>query len=89
MREACDPARSSYRIAALPPEELWRTVENAIAPPTARAGAAIGLRRVLDDAGRKRLHEVSATCASTALRSTLEAIANDDPLEQPLFALRD
>jgi len=89
VRAATDPDSGTYRVAAIPPEELWETVESAAAPPAARAGAAVALRRVLDDAGRKRLLDASATCASTSLRHALESIASDDPIEQPLALVRD
>ncbi|HEY1957546.1 MAG TPA: hypothetical protein VGH28_18130 [Polyangiaceae bacterium] len=89
VRVATDPESGSYRVAAIPPEELWETVESAVAPPTARAGAAVALHRVLDDAGRKRLLDASASCASSTLRRALESVASDEPIEPRLALLRD
>lgn len=89
LRAASDPERSSYRVAPIPPDELWKTVESAVAPPTARAGAAVALEHDLDDVGRERLRAVSATCASSALRRALEAVASDESIEPRLALVRD
>ncbi len=90
LRVASDPERSTYRVAALPADELWRTVESATASPTARAGAAVALQQAIDDLGRRRLRDIAATCASDELRGALEAPAADDPeLELRLETLRD
>ena len=42
-------ANASYRTPAVPPDELWRIVEDAAAPATERAGAAVALRQALDE----------------------------------------
>jgi hypothetical protein len=71
-------ANASYRTAAVPPEELWRIVEDAAAAPTARAGAAAALRDVLDDPGRVRLLAAADACAAPRLRVALETVASSE-----------
>jgi hypothetical protein len=77
IRAATD-ANASYRTAAVPPEELWRIVEDAAAAPTARAGAAAALRDVLDDPGRVRLRAAADACAGPRLRVALETVASEE-----------
>lgn len=73
----------------LPIDELWKTIENSTAAPTARAGAAVALQRALDEGGRKRLRDVAATCASNDLRAAVEAAVADEDIEARLEALAD
>ncbi len=69
---------TTYRAAPVLPEQLWRIVEDPTQPEAARAGAAIALRRRLDDDGRARLRVASATSASGTLRTAFEAAETDD-----------
>ncbi len=69
---------TTYRTAPVLPEQLWRILEDPTQPEGARAGAAIALRRRLDDGGRARLRVTSATSASGALRTAFEAAETDD-----------
>lgn len=68
----------AYRAAAVPNEHLWRIVEDAAASPTERAGAALALRRDLDDAGRTRLRLAAEACAERRLRVALETATEED-----------
>jgi hypothetical protein len=64
---------ASFRTAAIPPEVLWSVVEDSTAPPTARVGAAVALRRRFDDAARHRLRVVADACVAPELRLAFEA----------------
>ena len=75
---ASDRNEASYRTAAVPSDALWRIVENAAAPATARAGAAVALRGALDEEGRVRLRATADACAAPKLRVALEAVASRD-----------
>jgi len=75
---------ASYRTPAVPPDELWRIVEDAAAPATARAGAAVALRGGLDDEGRVRLRATADACAAPRLRVALETVASGDEDEAGL-----
>jgi len=68
-------ASVSYRTASMA-EELWRIVEDVSAPADARAGAAVALRRWIDDAGRARLHRAAVTTAHPRLRIAIESAAS-------------
>jgi hypothetical protein len=63
----------SYRRATVSDEALWRVVQDASLDARMRAGAAVALRKVLDDAGRQRLRLVAGSTASPRLRVALEA----------------
>jgi hypothetical protein len=75
---------ASYRTPAVPPDELWRIVEDAGAPATARAGAAVALRGGLDEEGRVRLRATADACAAPRLRVALETVASGDDDEEEL-----
>jgi hypothetical protein len=75
---------ASYRTPAVPPDELWRIVEDAAAPATARAGAAVALRGALDEEGRVRLRATADACAAPRLRVALETVASGDEDEAGL-----
>jgi hypothetical protein len=75
---AATDANASYRTPAVPPEELWRIVEDTAAAPTARAGAAAALREALDDPGRVRLRAAADACAAPRLRIALETVASSE-----------
>jgi hypothetical protein len=77
---------ASFRTPAVHQDKLWRIVEDATAPATARAGAAVALRRALDDEGRVRLREVADACAAPRLGVALEAVA-DEAGEQRLHGV--
>ena len=78
---------ASYRSPAVPPDELWRIVEDAAAPATARAGAAVALRGALDEEGRVRLRATADACAAPRLRVALETVASGDDEEELRGAL--
>ena len=81
---------ASYRTPAVPPEELWRIVEDTAAPATARAGAAAALRHDLDYDGRVRLRAAADACAAPRLRVALETVAtSDDDLRTVFEPLED
>jgi hypothetical protein len=71
---------TEYRDASVSPEHLWRVAEDPAADETARVGAAIALRAVVDDAGRTRLQEIASSCVSPRIRVALDkaATAEDD-----------
>ncbi|MGD0527424.1 MAG: hypothetical protein ABSE49_19945 [Polyangiaceae bacterium] len=69
---------TSFRSPAIPADALWRLVDDAGAPVSARAGAAAALRLRLDDAGRARLRLLADACASQPLRAALEAVASGE-----------
>jgi hypothetical protein len=73
-----DGPTASYRTPAVPSDALWRIVENAAAPATARAGAAVALRGALDDEGRVRLRATADACAAPKLRVALETVASPE-----------
>lgn len=75
---------ASYRTPAVPPDELWRIVEDAAAPATARAGAAVALRGGLDEEGRVRLRATADACAAPRLRVALETVASGEDDEEEL-----
>jgi hypothetical protein len=75
-----------YRAAALPPEELWRVLEDPAAETSARAGAAMALRESLDAEGRARLRVAGAASASPRVRVALDAIASSDADDAELRA---
>lgn len=63
----------SYRRAVVTDETLWRVVQDASLDARMRAGAAVALRKVLDEAGRARLRVVAESTASPKLRVALTA----------------
>ena len=83
--------QTAYRQPAMPPELMWRVLEDPGAPPTARAGAAFALRSLLDEEGRVRMVRIAESCAAPPLRVALDRIASEgdedaivdalDPLE--------
>ncbi len=79
---ATDGTKASYRTAAVPPDALWRIVEDAAAPATARAGAAVALREGLDEEGRVRLRATADACAAPKLRVALEAVAEAETRDE-------
>ncbi|MBX3230407.1 MAG: PH domain-containing protein [Labilithrix sp.] len=89
--QALTEQNATFRTQAVPHEALWRVVEDASAAPTARAGAALALRRELDDAARTRLRVAADACAAPQLRVALEAVTceDDDALLHALEPLED
>jgi hypothetical protein len=67
---------NGYRRAAMPPERLWRVLEDAGADSTVRLGAALALAPSLDDAGRDRLRAAAAACAQPRVRVALATAAS-------------
>jgi hypothetical protein len=66
-----------YRTGAVPPERLWRVVEDPCADRVARTGAALALAPGLDESGRERLHAAAASCAEPRLRIALSTAATE------------
>jgi hypothetical protein len=83
-----------YRGSAVPPERLWRIVEDPRADRAARTGAAVALAPSLDDCGRERLRAAASACAEPRVRIALAtaasetgAQASDDELAATLDAI--
>jgi hypothetical protein len=66
-----------YRAGSMPPERLWRVVEDPRADRVARTGAALALAPSLDDEGRERLGAAASSCAEPRLRIVLATAATD------------
>jgi hypothetical protein len=66
-----------YRTGAVPPERLWRVVEDPCADRVARTGAALALAPGLDEGGRDRLRSAAASCAEPRLRIALTTAATE------------
>ena len=82
----------TFRTAVIPPERLWRVVEDARADRVVRTGAAIALAPGLGEVERARLRAVAAGCAEPRLRMALrtaatEATSRDEALAEALDAL--
>lgn len=78
-----------YRDAVVRDEDLFRVVEDPAAPEDARAGAALLLRRSLDDAGKARVRVAADATASPRLRVVLDAAASERDEEAVRAALED
>jgi hypothetical protein len=71
-----------YRTITIPRERLWAVLENPVAEPSAREGAALALRARLDEDERDRLLAIGQKSASPRLRVALDAVAQTmDPPE--------
>ncbi len=68
-------ANADMRTAPLPPERLFRVVEDPAASSADRAAAAVALGSDLDDTGRARLRTAAAAVAGPRLRAALETAA--------------
>jgi hypothetical protein len=79
---ACAP--TAYRGATSVVEALWRVLEDPDAPREARAGAAVALRRQVDDDGCERMRVVAQTCESPKLSIAVETLIGDDVDEASL-----
>ena len=66
-----------YRAASVPPERLWRIVEDPRGDRAARTGAALALAPLLDETGRDRLRSAAFACAEPRLRVALKTAATD------------
>ncbi len=85
-------ANASLRTAPVPPERLWRIVEDASAEPLARAGAAVALGADLDEDRRARLLGVAKTIAAPRLRVAIEQVVEskaDAELEEALAKVEE
>ncbi|HEY2365201.1 MAG TPA: hypothetical protein VGH87_02405, partial [Polyangiaceae bacterium] len=69
--------KASYRAPSVPVESFWRVLEDPAADPTARVGAAMALRKQLDDEGRARVRVVAENSAHPKVRVALDALAGD------------
>jgi len=76
-------AERGYRVAAVPPERLWRIVEDPRADRAERTGAALALAPSLDEAGRERLRAAASSCAEPRLRIALSTAATDTGANAP------
>jgi hypothetical protein len=74
--------RSGYRRPALPPEKLWRVVEDPASPPGARAGAAVALSHGLDEPGKQRLRIAAEATALPGMRVLLESAAAEEAADE-------
>jgi hypothetical protein len=74
-------ADADHRRAAVPPESLWRILEDGASAPDARAGAAAALAASLDEPGRARLRLAATATADLRLASVFEAAAGGDEAE--------
>jgi hypothetical protein len=74
MRRLLCP-ENGYRHAAMPPERLWRVVEDPSADGTVRTGAALALAPSLDDAGRERLRAAADASVEPRVRVALATAA--------------
>jgi hypothetical protein len=70
-------ANADMRTAPLPPERLFRVVEDPASGSSDRAAAAVALGSDLDDAGRARLRSAAAGVAGPRLRAALETAASE------------
>jgi hypothetical protein len=77
MRAIVAPSQHGYRTGAVPPERLWRVVEDPRADRIARMGAALALSPSLDFEGRERMREAAASCAEPRIRVALTTAASD------------
>jgi hypothetical protein len=68
---------ASYRTPEVPPEALWRVVEDAGADADARTGAALALAPTLDEDGRARMRVAAEAAVEPRLRVALETAATD------------
>jgi hypothetical protein len=85
-------ANATHRVAPVPPERLWRIVEDPGAKPVARATAAVALGAALDDEGRVRLRVAAEAVAAPKLRVALEEVAGearDEALTKALEELEE
>lgn len=87
--EAMTTADRGYRHTAVRAEDLWRVVEDPSAVVDARAGAAVVLRRSLDEGVQARIRIAAEAAASPQLRIALDAVADDpdEALESAFAAL--
>jgi len=86
-----DARAATYRVASVPRDALWSTLEDAAQPAQVRAAAATALRPRLGDTERARLRVVAGACASPKLRVAFEAAGADDEesLSNALSALSE
>jgi hypothetical protein len=79
----------SYRDALLDEERLWRVVDDPSMVPATRAGAAMALATIDEDA-RGRLRVAAEACADPRLRVALACMADgveDEEMEAVMGAL--
>ena len=68
---------ATFRMPVVPGERLWEIVEDASAPQTTRAGAAIALRHEVSEnaEARTRLRIAADACADPRMKRALESLA--------------
>ncbi len=69
---------ATFRTAAVPPDALWNVLADPAESAEVRAGAALALRRQLDEPGRARVRLAAETSAAPPLRRVLAAVTDDD-----------
>ncbi|RYZ66758.1 MAG: hypothetical protein EOP08_04245 [Proteobacteria bacterium] len=80
LRRRAEAGQESYRLAAVPAEQLWAVLENPEADPSARIGAALTLRIQTgpEPALRQRLAVASRATALPEVRSATEILAGEE-----------
>jgi hypothetical protein len=71
----------TFRQAAVTVDQLWSVVEDATAKAATRAAAAIALRGVVDEKGKRRLRVAAQATAAPQLRVALERAADGEDAE--------
>ncbi len=71
----------SYRASTLPADELWNVLVDPQESAEVRAGAALAVRRRLDDEGRARVRIAASTIADAPLRRIFTAVNKGDEAE--------
>jgi hypothetical protein len=84
VRELVQPR--SYRESLLDADRLWRVVDDPSMVPATRAGAAMALA-ALDDEARARLRVAADACADPKLRVALSHVADGGKEEEMEAAL--
>ena len=69
---------ASFRSAAIPADELWKVLVDPTEPAQFRAGAALALRRNLDEEGRARVRIAANASAEPPLKRVLAAVNEED-----------
>lgn len=78
LRAIGSGAHVDHRTAPVPPERLFRIVEDPSLSASARAGAAVALGASLDASGKVRLNDAAGATAAPKLRIAIEAAASGD-----------
>ena len=71
-------ANAGHREAPLPPDRLWRIVEDPTASAPSRAAAAVALGPSIDAEGKARLSAIASRTVSPKLRVALQTAPSED-----------